>query len=685
MKKLMKRTLAISLSTVLLLCTEAGASNAHIRAEERQIGERETYIVQTVTEKKMDTLDKEYEESATISDLGTDSMKEAHFTTLELTDGEAESLEMDNKVTVIEKDIEVRGASEGKMQVSPSGEKDDMDWNMQAIRLDEKESPEEGSGNGNKVKVALIDSGVDMFNDIEVEDYINLIPGEEEVLPLFWDTSGHGTSIAGVIAAQDNEEGITGIAPGIELYSARVLDENKTAPVSRIVEAIYWAIEKKVNIISLSFGTTIPSEALETAIKAAHKKGILIVAAAGNHGVVEYPAAMDEVMAVGGTDTDGTVCDYSAEGEQVEIVAPAEKIESTGGFGGTLVCNGTSMAVPHVVGVAARLWEKDRTKSADFIRQLMDVAANQYGDADQYGNGLLDYQQAVEIYDEFEDSYNPNKTVEENGEDVTENDTPVQGFTDVDCVNGSWYISNERHEGYETHVDIAQEALEKNGYMNKNASNATNAYVISMVKKGAVYPDKPEGKVQGSRKNPCMHGFFRTTTGKNTSNYIQNYIICTQYAKAIREGKIYGQPKTYNVNNPSQAFQKLFADVSLGSFGGSPLCKAAFGYGVAIHTATDVYAHSVWTKKYGRLYHHKESGNDYADKSTIVKERFQAAKDLAVNILRHFKNNTVGTVTDFCTSSQYQKNTFKLYYFEDFIKVYDPALAKKMSAYSIRL
>lgn len=107
---------------------------------------------------------------------------------------------------------------------------------------------------------------------------------------------------------------ITAINPNVELYSARVLDEDKSAPVSRVVEAIYWAIEKKVNIISLSFGMTVPSAALETAVKEAYDKGILIVAAAGNHGVVEYPAAMEEVMAVGGTDTDGTVCDYSAEG-----------------------------------------------------------------------------------------------------------------------------------------------------------------------------------------------------------------------------------------------------------------------------------------------------------------------------------------------------------------------------------
>ena len=143
---------------------------------------------------------------------------------------------------------------------------------MQAIHT---KRGKETKSNKNKVKVALLDSGVDLFNDIEVKESINLLPGEEEVLPLFWDTSGHGTSIAGVLAAQDNKEGITGIDPDIELYSARVLDNNKTAPISRIVEAVYWAMEKDVDIISISFGTTQYSEALEIAIKEAIIKASL--------------------------------------------------------------------------------------------------------------------------------------------------------------------------------------------------------------------------------------------------------------------------------------------------------------------------------------------------------------------------------------------------------------------------
>lgn len=360
---------------------------------------------------------------------------------------------------------------------------------MQAIRLDEGDRTDGGTCTGNRIKVALIDSGVDLFEDIEVEEYINLIPGEEEVLPLFWDTSGHGTSIARVIAARDNEAGITGIAPDVELYSARVLDADKVAPVSRIVEAICWAIEKDVNIISISFGTTVRSEALETAVRAAHEKGILLVAAAGNHGVVEYPAAMEEVM-----------------------------------------------AVPHVVGVAARLWEKDRTKTADFIRQLMDVAANQYGDEKKYGNGLLDYVQALNIYDQFEQSYEPWKTVEQNEDKVEENNAPVQEFTDVDYVNGSWNCNKKEDPDGKTHVTLADSALSANGFISQNPINAN---VISMVKKGAVYPDTAASGMAGITKHPCLHGYFKTTAGTASCNYIRNYITCTKYAVEIRRGKTY--------------------------------------------------------------------------------------------------------------------------------------------------
>lgn len=660
---------AVSLSMMMVFQLGAGAALATAREGEPKEEQTRTYIVQTNTEKKMAALDRRYEEGETISELSEDSMKDACFTTLELTERQAESLENDKGVEVIEPDLTVQASSESIQEESTVQKEagDDVEWNLQAIHCDGEK--EEGDKK-RKVKVALIDSGVDLFNDINVKESINLIPGEEGVLPLFWDTSGHGTSIAGILAAEDNEEGITGISPDVELYSARVLDENKSAPVSRVIEAVYWAIEKKVDIISLSFGTTVPSGALETAIRKAHEEGILIVAAAGNNGVVEYPAAMEEVMAVGGTDTDGTVCDYSARGEEVEIVAPAEQIKATGSFDGIVICNGTSMAVPHVVGVAARLWEKDRTKSADFIRQLMDVAANRCGEETECGNGLVDYEQALEIYDEFEKNYKPERTVEQNGAAVEENDSPVQEFTDVDYVNGSWCSDPINDPKGQTHETIAKYALDNNGYVVTNASNALNANVIYMVKQGAVYPDTEKSGAKGMTAHPCLHGYFKDISGRAICNYVSNYIECTRQAQKIRQGMVYQNPTPYDPNIASMDCQKLFANVSWdNNMGSTAYNRGAFAYGVAMHTATDVFAHSVWTKQYGRLFHELGDGknNTYADWSDIVPERFETAKDVAVNILAHFKNNTVGTPEDFCNSSNYTSN-FALYNFSEYLK-----------------
>lgn len=175
----------------------------------------------------------------------------------------------------------------------------------------------------------------------------NFIPGEDEISVIYEDISGHGTGIAGIIAAKNNGVGISGINPNVQLYSARVLDQNNTAPISRVIEAIYWAIESDVNIINISFGTPNNSDSLRMAIEDAYDAGILIVAAAGNNNVMEYPAAYEEVVSVGSVNCFGERSLGSATGEELELMAPGEQILTTGAFGGVLVSSGTSIATAH--------------------------------------------------------------------------------------------------------------------------------------------------------------------------------------------------------------------------------------------------------------------------------------------------------------------------------------------------
>ena len=164
----------------------------------------------------------------------------------------------------------------------------------------------------------------------------------------------------------------------------------------------------------------------------------------------------------------------------------------------------------------------------------------------------------------------------------------------------------------------------------------------------------------------------------------------------MRDGKTFSKPKEYNANDATKEFQKMFATMNLNLSGLNPSAyyKAAFGYGVAIHTATDVFAHAVYgnntNSKYGstgwqRFYHDKETyKNDFADRSEVVPQRYDVAKDVAINILQHFKNNTVGTASDFCNSSHYNSNAFKLFNFTEYLNgVGAKDLANKMVNNSI--
>lgn len=195
----------------------------------------------------------------------------------------------------------------------------------------------------------------------------------------------------------------------MELYIGRIFGYGNDAPVERVVRAVNWAVEEKVDIIHMSFGTEEYSGELEDAIEKAYRSGILIIAAAGNYGrapedesTIEYPAAFDNVIAVGATDKYNNMTEFSSTGTELDVVAPGDQILTDGAFGGVAVNQGTSISAAQVTGIAAVLWGKYPDKSNEFIKSLLVGSANKEAvNSEECGEGLVDYREADKNYEEM--------------------------------------------------------------------------------------------------------------------------------------------------------------------------------------------------------------------------------------------------------------------------------------------
>lgn len=263
------------------------------------------------------------------------------------------------------------------------------------------------SGNkGYEVKVSILDTGIDYShpdlhgNYVEGYDFVN-----EDSDPM--DDNGHGTHVAGIIAAEDNGIGVVGVAPEASLYAVKVLDENGSGYVSDVIAGIEWCINNGIQIINMSFGSDLDSQALHDACDKAYERGILLVAAAGNDGNppgkgdnVDYPARYDSVIAVAATDINDERARWSSTGPQVELAAPGVNILSTYLGEEYKELSGTSMAAPHVTGVAALVIASGVASGASAVRNQLDTTAEDLGPAGRdtkYGYGLVNAANAVGI------------------------------------------------------------------------------------------------------------------------------------------------------------------------------------------------------------------------------------------------------------------------------------------------
>ena len=383
MKKNFIKGISIALSMVVAMvsCTQEiktakgfvgglfSGNTYQIRVDDQ--GEREGYIVTTKSQKAYEGIKKNLQNEKLESEMYKQEsiFENEKILVMNLTKEEAEQIDQMKDVETVEKDVQVTAnevvpvnKEEVDRVVKEKREFQLDQWNLKAIDCVEKEidcgTQDKEETSREKVKVAVLDSGVSYNEGIDVCQRVNLV-NESNINPCFEDATGHGTGIAGMIVGNKEKGGLDGVSNDIALYSVQVLDQNNVAPVSRIVEGIYWCINNGIDVINLSLGCKYDTEILSTAVRDAINAGIILVAAAGNagedNGQLEYPAAYNEVVAVGSSDEHNHVSTFTSGKNQIDVMAPGEKIWTYSMLGGYMAVDGTSIATAQVTGVVTRV------------------------------------------------------------------------------------------------------------------------------------------------------------------------------------------------------------------------------------------------------------------------------------------------------------------------------------------
>jgi len=261
---------------------------------------------------------------------------------------------------------------------------------------------------GDGIAVAILDTGIDENH----EDLPKLSGGKNTIDETDWgsDGSGHGTHVAGTVAALDNEVGVVGVGPEIVLYAVKVLSDGGSGTIDSLVAGIEWAVENDILILNMSLGADTHYQTLQDATDAAYEAGHLIVSSAGNSGNppgrgdnVSYPAAYDSVIAVAASTDNDRRSSFSSTGPAVELIAPGSSILSTlpGNSYGTY--SGTSMASPHAAGAVALVWAANTGLTNVELRTILQETAEDLGlSANHQGYGLVRADLAVRAAGETE-------------------------------------------------------------------------------------------------------------------------------------------------------------------------------------------------------------------------------------------------------------------------------------------
>ena len=237
-----------------------------------------------------------------------------------------------------------------------------------------------GSGVVNNVNVYIIDTGIDQTHpDLNVVNHVNFTP-----LPLLGiigggggnkDCNGHGTHVAGTVAARDNASDVVGAAPGARLTGVKVLDCSGSGATSQVIKGVDWvtANAQRPAVANMSLGGAV-STALDDAVRRSVASGVVYALAAGNSGAdactsspARAGAGTNGIITMAATDENNQEASFSNFGQCVDIWAPGVNILSTRLGGGTTTLSGTSMASPHATGVAALLLSTNGTLTPTLV------------------------------------------------------------------------------------------------------------------------------------------------------------------------------------------------------------------------------------------------------------------------------------------------------------------------------
>ncbi|WP_104176218.1 S8 family peptidase [Arthrobacter sp. Y81] len=253
-----------------------------------------------------------------------------------------------------------------------------------------------GVTTGGGTKVAILDTGVaNVHDDIapQVVGYANFVSADTKEDPKAnpEDKYGHGTHVAGIVAAKfNNKIGVAGVCPDCSILDVKVLNDTGSGSSSVIANGISWAADNGAKVINMSLGQRVSSRTLEAAVNYAWNKGVVIVAAAGNAGTQAkiYPGAYPNVIAVAATDNKDNKASFSTYGKWVDVAAPGVNVYSTfpnhafvlgtqnGRSMGYDVASGTSMASPVVAGVAALVWRTPAGTENILVRARIESTAD---------------------------------------------------------------------------------------------------------------------------------------------------------------------------------------------------------------------------------------------------------------------------------------------------------------------